>query len=397
MNDAMGQTTPPPAAAGTVYFNLDDDEVPAAGVRPPPLAEVRPQWKVGLWHKGCDIWHEGPNIWQRREFLEVPVLQRDVGADDVLNDRATLLLLQGLATPPVPPSGKRRKRKKRREKKKLPKTSSSWFSSPRVRVRYPDRTKGLDGGAGDQGNKFRYVADGTEEAMPLSHSRATRSTEVRMRGKLWWLWPDGETQVTKEYGQRADVSVEPRVSTPVSSPLSRLSPWSLSSARRLRGIPCMERMNRFSTEKVLRKTLGEIIPKNGHPAWCLYGELDEHVHRGEGSQEDPWEIILKNGQRSLNLYGDRTYLYIQHSGSILGSPQGEAGSTGRCSWSPRRYGKVAHFASFFGLFRYFFGALDGTQFLLCVVEGREVALTPGVELPGVGPPGAGVSAQALAP
>ena len=35
----------------------------------------------------------------------------------------------------------------------------------------------------------------------------------------------------------------------------------------------------------------------------------------------------------------------------------------------------------------FFGALDGTQFLLCVVEGRWVALTPGVELPGVGPSG----------
>ena len=44
-----------------------------------------------------------------------------------------------------------------------------------------------------------------------------------------------------------------------------------------------------------------------------------------------------------------------------------------------------------------FQALDDTQFLLCVVEGRGVALTPGVGLPGVGPPGAGVSAQALAP
>ena len=34
---------------------------------------------------------------------------------------------------------------------------------------------------------------------------------------------------------------------------------------------------------------------------------------------------------------------------------------------------------------------------MAVVEGRGVALTLGVELPGVGPPGAGVSAQALAP
>ena len=40
----------------------------------------------------------------------------------------------------------------------------------------------------------------------------------------------------------------------------------------------------------------------------------------------------------------------------------------------------------FLFFRAIFGALDDTQFLLCVVEGRGVALTPGVNLPGVGPP-----------
>ena len=43
------------------------------------------------------------------------------------------------------------------------------------------------------------------------------------------------------------------------------------------------------------------------------------------------------------------------------------------------------FCVVFGLLWIFFGALDGTQFLLCVVEGRW--LTPGVELPGVGPSG----------
>ena len=58
---------------------------------------------------------------------------------------------------------------------------------------------------------------------------------------------------------------------------------------------------------------------------------------------------------------------------------------------------MAHFALFFDFLGLFFEALDDIQFLLCVVEGRGVALTPGVELPGVRPPGAGVSAQALAP
>ena len=50
-------------------------------------------------------------------------------------------------------------------------------------------------------------------------------------------------------------------------------------------------------------------------------------------------------------------------------------------------GKGTYFASFFGFFWKIFGALDDAQFLLCVVEGLGVALTPGVELPGVGPPG----------
>ena len=45
------------------------------------------------------------------------------------------------------------------------------------------------------------------------------------------------------------------------------------------------------------------------------------------------------------------------------------------------------FCVIFGLLWKFFGALDGTQFLLCVVDCRWVALTPGVELPGVGPSG----------
>ena len=42
MHNAMGQTTPPPRAASTVYFSLfDDGDVLAA--RPTPLVEVRPQ------------------------------------------------------------------------------------------------------------------------------------------------------------------------------------------------------------------------------------------------------------------------------------------------------------------------------------------------------------------
>merc|ERR1712194_105918 len=53
-----------------------------------------------------------------------------------------------------------------------------------------------------------------EDCMPLTHSIATRLgkklTDVRKSGDLWWLRPDGKTQVTIEYLQRADGSVEPQ-------------------------------------------------------------------------------------------------------------------------------------------------------------------------------------------
>merc|ERR1712178_55261 len=71
----------------------------------------------------------------------------------------------------------------------------------------------MDVGAGDQGIMFGYASDETEVCMPLTHSMATRLgkklTDVRKNGKCWWLRPDGKTQVTIEYKQKADGSVEP--------------------------------------------------------------------------------------------------------------------------------------------------------------------------------------------
>jgi len=58
----------------------------------------------------------------------------------------------------------------------------------------------MDVGAGDQGIMFGYASDETADCMPLTHSMATRLgkvlTEVRKSGELWWLRPDGKTQVT---------------------------------------------------------------------------------------------------------------------------------------------------------------------------------------------------------
>ena len=72
----------------------------------------------------------------------------------------------------------------------------------------------MDVGAGDQGIMFGYASDETEDAMPLTILLATRLgkklTDVRKDGSLWWLRPDGKTQVTIEYTQKVDGSVEPQ-------------------------------------------------------------------------------------------------------------------------------------------------------------------------------------------
>ena len=72
----------------------------------------------------------------------------------------------------------------------------------------------MDVGAGDQGIMFGYGSDEPSDYMPLTHSMATRLgktlTEVRKSGECWWLRPDGKTQVTIEYLQHPDGSVEPK-------------------------------------------------------------------------------------------------------------------------------------------------------------------------------------------
>merc|ERR1719161_2931320 len=144
---------------------------------------------------------------------------------------------------------------------------------------------------------FGYASDETEDCMPLTHSMATRL------GKK--LTDVGKSQVTIEYVQKPDGSVEPRKIHTVVISTQHAEPSKAKRSEEVAGYkgtdaiaPSMEEMNKLLVEKVVVKTLEEIILKNGRPA--------------------------------VSLYGAHTHLHMNPSGKfIIGGPQGDAGLTGR--------------------------------------------------------------------
>jgi S-adenosylmethionine synthetase len=168
----------------------------------------------------------------------------------------------------------------------------------------------MDVGAGDQGLMFGYASDETKSTMPLTHYLATRLgktlTEVRKSGLLWWLRPDGKTQVTIQYKQHADGSVEPiRIHTVL------ISTQHCEPGKRLRSheypgytgqdetAPSMADMNELIVQHVVIATLEGIVLKNGRAATSLFDRSACNIH-------------------------------INPSGRfIIGGPQGDAGLTGR--------------------------------------------------------------------
>merc|ERR1712194_74529 len=174
----------------------------------------------------------------------------------------------------------------------------------------------LDVGAGDQGIMFGYASDETENFMPLTHMMATqlgkKLTDVRKDGSLWWLRPNGKTQVTIEYKQHTDGSVTPIkihtvvISTQHAEP-SKAKRAEEQSGKDNRGkyegeeqiAPSMVEMNELIIKEVVEKTLGE--------------------------------IKLKNGKSALSIFDRKTcHMHINPSGKfIIGGPQGDAGLTGR--------------------------------------------------------------------
>merc|ERR1711860_297300 len=141
--------------------------------------------------------------------------------------------------------------------------------------------------------------------MGMATRLGKKLTDVRKDGSLWWLRPDGKTQVTIEYLQREDGSVEPRKIHTVVISTQHAEPLNATRRKEVAGysVPdatwaSMEEMNKLIVEEVVKKTLAEITLKNGKPA--------------------------------LTLFGDFTHLHINPSGKfIIGGPQGDAGLTGR--------------------------------------------------------------------
>jgi len=168
----------------------------------------------------------------------------------------------------------------------------------------------MDVGAGDQGLMFGYASDETKSTMPLTHYMATRLgktlTDVRKSGKLWWLRPDGKTQVTIQYKQHADGSVEPiRIHTVLIS-TQHCEPGVRTRAAEYPGYqgadevaPSMAEMNELIIQHVVIATLQGILLKNGKTADSLFDRANCNIH-------------------------------INPSGRfIIGGPQGDAGLTGR--------------------------------------------------------------------
>jgi len=147
----------------------------------------------------------------------------------------------------------------------------------------PDIAQGVDtGGAGDQGLMIGYACNETRELMPLpihlAHKLTRRLAEVRKKGILPYLGPDGKSQVTVEY--HGDKAV--RVDTVV-----------LSSQH---------------TEDILDRTGSHITEKARR-------EIIEHVAK----KVIPARLLDKNTKYLVNPTGK----------FVVGGPQSDTGMTGR--------------------------------------------------------------------
>ncbi len=116
--------------------------------------------------------------------------------------------------------------------------------------------KGRKQGAGDQGIMFGYACSDTPELMPMpityANKMAKRLTEVRKKGIIDHLRPDGKTQVTVEYINDRPVRVDTVVVAAQHDPMIK--------------------------EKTLREGIIEEVIKKVIPARMLDGKTKFHIN-----------------------------------------------------------------------------------------------------------------------
>jgi S-adenosylmethionine synthetase len=169
----------------------------------------------------------------------------------------------------------------------------------------PDIAQGVDtGGAGDQGLMVGYATKETAELMPmpilLAHQLTLRLAEVRRKGILPYLGPDGKSQVTVGYQDGRPVRVEAVV------------------------IACQH------TEEILDQT-GKRIS----------AEAEEQIKQ---------EVILKTIEPSL-LDKETKYLVNPTGKFVVGGPQSDTGMTGRKIIVDTYGGMCAHGGGAFSTWR----------------------------------------------
>lgn len=145
--------------------------------------------------------------------------------------------------------------------------------------------KGKEIGAGDQGLMIGYATDETEELMPLpitlAHKLTMRLAEVRKKGILKYIGPDGKSQVTVRYANSRPVAVEKIV---------------------------------VSTQH----TEDSVDKKTGNLAKWAKDEIIESVIK---------PVISKDLLKKFNFKND---CYINPTGRfVIGGPQSDTGMTGR--------------------------------------------------------------------
>ncbi|MCB4755502.1 MAG: methionine adenosyltransferase [Elusimicrobia bacterium] len=147
----------------------------------------------------------------------------------------------------------------------------------------PDISQGVDrGGAGDQGLMVGFACDETEDLMPtpiqLAHTLTRRLAEVRKKGILPYLGPDGKSQVTVEYREGKPY----RINTVVISSQHTADILDRTGMK----------ISRAAREEIINKVALAVLPKN--------------------------------------LVDQKTLFHINPTGKfVVGGPQSDTGMTGR--------------------------------------------------------------------